>query len=110
MIKVCKKHGPTQFVKNGKTCGKCNVEQVMRAHTAHVTRALEYKGGKCAVCGYNKCKASLDFHHLNPEEKEANVGNLLRSSSWNRIKEELDKCILVCKNCHGEIHAGITSI
>lgn len=66
-------------------------------------RAVEYKGGKCTLCGYNKCVAALVFHHLDGDEKEFRLG--AKTLSWERIKAEADKCILVCANCHAEIHA-----
>jgi transposase len=66
-------------------------------------KAVEYKGGKCQVCGYNKSYWSLDFHHTTPGEKDFTIGNHA-VLSWEKIKKELDKCIMVCKNCHGEIH------
>lgn len=47
----------------------------------------------------------MDFHHLNPNEKDFNISDRnLPTSDWPRIKNELDKCILVCANCHREIH------
>lgn len=69
-------------------------------------KLIEYKGGKCEVCGYDKCMRSLDFHHLDPNEKEFAIGSG-DCKCWDKIKIELDKCILVCKNCHGEIHYDI---
>jgi len=67
--------------------------------------AIEYKGGKCIFCGYNKCNDALDFHHLNSKEKEFGLSVRGLTRSWKKIKEELDKCILVCANCHRELHA-----
>lgn len=66
-------------------------------------KAIEYKGGKCEKCGYCKCSAALEFHHKNPEEKEFAIGKT-RSQSRKRIQPELDKCMLLCSNCHKEIH------
>ena len=66
-------------------------------------KAVDYKGGKCSKCGYDKCKAALDFHHINPEEKDFTIAKYY-NLSWDKIKIELDKCILVCANCHREIH------
>jgi hypothetical protein len=63
---------------------------------------VEYKGGCCERCGYNKSNSVLQFHHLNPQEKDFNIGN--KSYSFERIKKEVDKCIMVCANCHIEIH------
>lgn len=69
-------------------------------------KALEYKGSKCQLCGYSKCKSSLHFHHVDPSQKNFEIsGNW--GLSWDNIRKELDKCILVCANCHGEIHEGL---
>lgn len=68
-------------------------------------RAVTYKGGACVLCGYNHCINALEFHHLDPSTKE--VVDEFRGWSWERIKAELDKCILVCSNCHREIHAEL---
>jgi hypothetical protein len=68
--------------------------------------AIEYKGGCCKICGYNKCKESMDFHHRNPEDKEYDW-NKLRLTSWEKITKELDKCDLLCKNCHAEEHVRL---
>ena len=72
--------------------------------------AIEYKGSKCCVCGYNKYFGALQFHHTNPQEKEFSLSKKGLTRSWDKIKIELDKCILVCANCHAEIHAGIIEI
>ena len=67
--------------------------------------AIEYKGGKCQNCGYNKYYGALEFHHLNPKEKDFDWGKL-RKRSWPDIKNELDKCVCLCANCHREVHAN----
>ena len=64
--------------------------------------AVEYKGGKCILCGYDKCIVSLSFHHRDPEKKEFVVGH--RCTSFEKAKPEVDKCDLLCRNCHGEFH------
>lgn len=70
-------------------------------------KLVDYKGGKCQVktCGYNKCYDSLSFHHINPNEKDFALSR--KSYSFERLKKEVDKCVLVCNNCHGEIHYQI---
>lgn len=74
-------------------------------------RMVEAMGSKCQCCGYNKCNESLAFHHLDPTEKEIGFGDLRANpKSWNKIVEELKKCILVCHNCHSEIHAGMREV
>lgn len=66
-------------------------------------KAIEYKGGACYKCGYNECVAALTFHHLDPSKKDFQISsNSIRN--WKTIEAELDKCILVCQNCHCKIH------
>ena len=66
-------------------------------------QAVDYKGGKCSKCGYNKCLAALEFHHINPETKDKKW-NTFRFKFSEKMKLELDKCILLCANCHREEH------
>jgi len=74
-------------------------------------RIIEAMGGKCVICDYNKCNSSLALHHLEPSKKEFSFGTIRANpKAWKKIVEELRKCILVCNNCHGEIHEGITKI
>lgn len=63
--------------------------------------AVNYLGGKCSVCGYNKCLGALDFHHVNPDEKDFALSG---KTKWEDMKKELDKCVLLCANCHREHH------
>ncbi len=59
----------------------------------------------CSFCGYNKCAAALDYHHPNPD-KEGGVGNAVRNGwSRSRIENEISKCMVLCANCHRELHA-----
>ena len=106
MEKECKIHGISEhtFTSGRWKCKKCNVEGVQRRRDKVKQLALLYKGNKCSMCGYNKCIGALEFHHLDPEEKEFGVSKDGYTRSWKVIKEELDKCILVCANCHREIH------
>jgi len=72
--------------------------------------ALEYKGGKCSICGYNKCFKALEFHHLESDQKDFGISAKGYTRSWKAIKEELNKCILLCANCHREVHEGSTQL
>jgi 5-methylcytosine-specific restriction endonuclease McrA len=67
--------------------------------------ALAYKGGKCERCGYDRCSEALEFHHLSSDDKDFGISANGHSRSWERTKKELDKCILLCANCHREIHS-----
>jgi predicted HNH restriction endonuclease len=69
--------------------------------------AIEYGGGKCSRCGYNKCKRALSFHHLDPSKKDFGLSARGLTRSWEKTKVELDKCILLCANCHMEVHEEI---
>ena len=68
---------------------------------------VSYKGGKCRICGYNKCIGAFDLHHLDGKTKEFGLSTRGLTRSWVKLKAEADKCILVCANCHREIHAGL---
>lgn len=72
--------------------------------------AIQYKGGKCIFCGYSRCNGALDFHHINESEKLFGLSVRGLTRSWEKIKDELGKCVLVCANCHREIHAGVIQI
>lgn len=66
-------------------------------------------GSKCQICGYDKCDSALEFHHLDPTQKDFAFSNTLHIS-WDKVKNELKKCICVCANCHREIHEGLRKI
>jgi len=72
--------------------------------------AIEYKGGQCQVCGYSRYVGALDLHHTDPKTKKFGIGDKGYTRAWRKVREELDKCILVCANCHREIEAGITQL
>lgn len=99
MLRFCKHHGETEFRQqssNGKVsyhCVMCYVQRQSRLRKEKKLRAIEYKGGCCSRCGYNKYPDALEFHHLDPSEKE--TGAEIRNLSWDRLRIEIDKCILV---------------
>jgi len=82
-----------------------NSESVILWRKRTKKKLIEYKGGKCESCGYNKCDSALQFHHKDPTEKDFSISG--KSLSFDRLKEEVDKCMLVCSNCHAEIHENI---
>jgi hypothetical protein len=90
----------------GCTTKKCNTCMVNDRRFALKIKMVKYKGGKCVVCGYNKCLSALDFHHNGDSEKMFSISGA-HCRKWSVLQEELDKCILVCKNCHSEIHDDI---
>lgn len=88
---------------------KANYNHVKTFRKRTKEKAVEYKGGKCKICNYDRCVSALEFHHLEPSKKDFTLSQSM-NIAWNKIKEELDKCILVCANCHREIHEGIIKI
>jgi len=73
-------------------------------------KVVEYKGGKCQICGYSKYVGAFDLHHYDERQKEFGLSSRGLTRSWEKIKAEADKCVLVCANCHREIHGGITQL
>lgn len=101
----CKKHGDNIPATGKKfpVCSECAKAKVVSWRRRQKLKAIEYKGGCCEVCGYNKCPAALSFHHKDPSEKDFGISSG-KIRGWDKIKIELDKCMLVCNNCHAEIH------
>lgn len=69
-------------------------------------RLVDAFGGACGLCGYNKCHSALAFHHIDPKEKENSFGQI-QSMAWEKIINEVRKCVMLCHNCHAEFHAGV---
>ena len=114
MLKECKIHGLTEYSTRKRDghphrCRKCSVDAVRKRRNELKIMAVAYKGGKCQnpECGYDKCVDALEFHHLGNKEFAISSGN---TKSWEKIKKEIDKCLLLCSNCHKEVHAGILDI
>ena len=103
---TCLKHNVefSQRTDGKRVCLKCNAEGVTEHRKRLKIRAVEYLGGKCQRCGYNKSIAALDFHHKDQIEKDFGISDEGITRSWETIRVELDKCMLVCANCHREIH------
>lgn len=95
-----------------KYCKQCCCEQTLERQRAFKRLCVEYKGGKCSKCGYNKCLGVLQFHHLDPSKKDFGIAKI-RKFSINKldqlVEQELDKCVILCANCHAEEHMHINS-
>lgn len=108
--RCCKIKDRTEFYqRRGKVgdsvyCKPCTTEQTLERMRMFKQKCVEYKGGKCERCGYDKYNGSLDFHHIEPDKKDFSIAHIRAYSFDNKVKKELDKCILVCANCHREIH------
>lgn len=104
--KHCGTTNPDDFFKSNSMKSCC-----LKCHTIHThqrlriakLKAIDYLGGKCSECGITGVPAIYDFHHRDPKEKDFSWGTK-RTTNWDSLKKELDKCILLCSNCHRELH------
>lgn len=111
--KLCLKCGLVKHISNFRKrkkengfssyCIECSRKHDVDRFRRYKQEAVDYKGGKCEICGYKKCIGALEFHHVNPGEKDSDFHKMKRRN-FNSFKSELDKCIILCSNCHREIH------
>lgn len=102
----CGEQDPSKFYGHKRhICGKCQNAYVLKKGRENRHRIIAHLGGECAGCGYKQCTAAFDVHHLDPTKKDRDFGSS-RGWAWARIEEELRDCVLLCKNCHAEVHAG----
>jgi transcription elongation factor Elf1 len=113
MNKICSKHGFTKHFPRpdgSYRCGKCASEWVIKNRRNKKERLVKIFGGKCSICGYSTYIGALDFHHLDPKKKDFALSVKGLAYSWESILREAQKCVLVCKNCHAEVEAGVTKV
>lgn len=108
----CRVHGPgmehrIQGVTKRKVCLACVREHVKRNRRETKSFLVEAFGGRCQVCGYHRTPNALEFHHLHEDLKTLGVSNSL-NRSMTTLTRELELCVLLCANCHREVHAGVT--
>lgn len=90
-------------------CKICSSKRTKIARVRLKKLAVIYKGGKCEICGYKKCIKALEFHHRDPNKKDFALSDyrLYSKVLTDEIKHELDKCDLLCANCHRETEEDI---
>ena len=88
--------------KNNTKCKTC-VTRLRRLRLK--IKSVEYLGGKCVKCDYDGNIAALTFHHIEPDNKDFNISSHKNSKSWIEICKELDKCVILCANCHNIEHS-----
>lgn len=91
-------------------CKSCNNAHAQERQRRFKQQCIDYKGGCCQHCGYNRCAWALEFHHLDPSQKDFAISRKCHTLFDLAIMAELDKCVLLCSNCHTEIHAGIMTL
>jgi len=109
----CSRHGETTFLlrsKGGYRCSKCRAEAVSRRRRKVKRILVEEAGGACRLCGYRRCVAALEFHHLVPTDKRFSLSHRGVARSLERARAEARKCVLLCSNCHSEVELGVTEI
>ena len=110
---TCRRHGETDFFvfTDGRSrCARCNSEGVHRRRRSVKQQLIEESGGHCAVCGYAKYQGALQFHHLDPSQKEFGVSGRGVTRAIAKARAEAKKCVLLCANCHAEVEAGVTAL
>jgi transposase len=108
----CPRHGEVAHVRGSRgyfRCRTCRVEAVIRRRRKVKHLLVEEAGGRCRLCGYERCVAALEFHHLDPHAKEFGVSQR-GAHGIEGLRAEVRKCILLCSNCHAEVESGFSSI
>ena len=85
-------------------CGACAVSRSRKNRKKFL---VEYCGGECVLCGYSKSTEALDFHHVDPSIKDFGISDRGITRSLKKSLDEIEKCVLLCSNCHREVHAGL---
>ena len=109
----CPQHGAGPFKlrsTGGYRCAKCRAEAVTRRRRKVKRMLVEAAGGECIVCGYSRCIAALEFHHLVPAEKRFSLSHRGVTRSLEKARAEASKCALLCANCHAEVEAGVITV
>ena len=113
-VRECVRHGLTEFAFYSRgpglgrkwSCKRCVGEAVTRRKQKLKRILVDEAGGRCAVCGYDRCIVNLGFHHVDPSAKSFAMSMAI-GRSISAFRQEAKKCVLVCANCHGEIEAGL---
>ena len=109
----CEHHGLTKFVLEGRgyfRCMQCRKERVSEWRRRVKRRLVAEAGGACVICGYDRCFAALEFHHLDPHTKRFALSRQGVTRSFAEAQDEAGKCVLLCSNCHAEVESGMTRV
>lgn len=113
VVLACARHGEATFVVDTRgyyRCARCRSEAVSRRRR-EIKRILVHEaGGACVICGYSRCIAALEFHHLRPDDKRCALSQHGNARSLASARAEAQKCVLLCANCHREVEARVTLV
>jgi transposase len=113
VVRRCRSHGEARFVLEGRgyyRCSRCRLEQVAKRRRKVKRILVEEAGGRCALCGYDRHPAALQFHHLDRASKSFNLSLRGETRGIDQLRAEARKCVLLCANCHAEVEAGVASV
>jgi hypothetical protein len=112
--RVCPTHGLTRFVayapKDHLRCVLCRRQRVADRRRRVKEILVAEAGGRCALCGYDRCVRALHFHHNDPGGKAFGLALRGIARSLERSRAEARKCTLLCANCHAEVEAGLARL
>ena len=109
----CKVHGTTTFVvrnDGGSACLRCRARRVIARRRRLKEILVAEAGGRCVLCGYSRCVAALEFHHVDPASKRFSLASRGLTRALDTLREEAAKCLLLCSNCHAEVEAGVATV
>jgi hypothetical protein len=109
----CPRHGPTTFrlrASGGYRCLKCRAEAVAARRRKVKQILVAEAGSACRLCGYDRCVAALEFHHVVRSEKRFALSHRGVARSLEKARAEARKCALLCANCHAEVEAGLIEV
>jgi transposase-like protein len=111
-LRLCPKHGQTPHGTraSGFRCRTCAVEQVTARRRRVKQILVQEAGGRCVLCGYDRCQRALEFHHLEPSEKRFPLAHRGLSQGIAKLRAESAKCVLLCSNCHAEVESGLINL
>jgi hypothetical protein len=114
VVRECRTHGLTEFVKYSDTdhhrCRRCRYDRVVARRRRIKEILVAEAGGACEICGYNRYAGALQFHHRDPAEKEFGIAVNGSARSLERARAEARKCVLLCANCHAEVEWGAANL
>jgi len=112
VMRECPRHGMTEFWLGSKKsrCKQCNADGVLKRRRLVKQTLVSEFGGCCHVCGYARSMQALQFHHLDPTQKEFNIAANGHTLGIDRTRQEAAKCVLLCANCHAEVEAGLIDL
>lgn len=113
VVMECHRHGRAEFWLESRgvyRCLRCRSEAVARRRRKVKALLVEEAGGRCRICGYDRYVGALEFHHVDREAKAFSLSTHGVTRSLAKAREEAEKCVLLCANCHAEVEGGVVEM